>query len=32
VLARCKPVGGKPPMVDSFLVRGRSRLEVELSA
>jgi cytochrome P450 len=30
-LPRCKPVGGPPPMVDSFLVRGRARLEVELS-
>ena len=28
-LVRCKPVGGPPPMVDSFLVRGRARLEVE---
>jgi cytochrome P450 len=31
-LARCKRVGDKAELVDSFLVRGRSRLEIELAA
>jgi cytochrome P450 len=29
-LTRCKPAGGPAPLVDSFLVRGRARLEVEV--
>ena len=31
-LPDCKAVGGAPPMVDSFLVRGPARLEVERRA
>jgi cytochrome P450 len=31
-LPRCKAVGGPPPMLDSFLVRGRVRLELERGA
>jgi cytochrome P450 len=30
-LSRCKPVGGTPPMVDSFLVRGRACLPIEIA-
>jgi len=30
-LARCKRVGEPPELVDSFLVRGRARLEIELA-
>jgi len=31
-LPHCKLVGGQPPLVDSFLVRGRARLELERAA
>ncbi|MGH0028462.1 MAG: cytochrome P450 [Myxococcota bacterium] len=31
-LSHCKRVGGTPPMVDSFLVRGRARLDLERGA
>jgi cytochrome P450 len=32
VLVDCKRAGGDPPLVDSFLVRGRTRLLLERAA